>query len=384
MKSENTIITLPVNTQSERSRKVVEARQLAVDELPLGSGDWSVAGVPGLIVRCGKRVKSYRLVRRIAGRLVVRTLGPMSVAEARREAMRQWRDMRPGSSAIPTLAGALESYLQEKPLSPLSAESYRKVIERYLPDLLSRRLDMIAADRAGMRTRIASIGKQRGAATAALVLRVYRAVHNWQRKVHPDLAESPTTACAVPRVKPRDWAMSDDELRKWWGAVKDLSAVRRAWWQTALMTGARAASVTNLRWDDVDFGARVIRFRVTKGDRPYAVPLAARLAEALEAYRDRDWLPNSEGWVFPSPVHSDRPLCQRLHNEGILSPHHLRHTMRTRLAAAGATPDLARVALGHSMGRDVSERYITADKLVEAVRPYVEAVVEAYARIMGL
>ncbi len=57
--------------------------------------------------------------------------------------------------------------------------------------------------------------------------------------------------------------------------------------------------------------------------------------------------------------------------------------MRTRLAEAGATPDLARIALGHSLTQDVSQRYITTSLLIEAVRPLMNAVAERYAAIMG-
>lgn len=65
-----------------------------------------------------------------------------------------------------------------------------------------------------------------------------------------------------------------------------------------------------------------------------------------------------------------------------MPPHGLRHTLRTRLAEVGATPDLARIALGHSMTGDVSSSYITATLLVEAVRPLMNAVAERYAEIM--
>jgi integrase len=227
------------------------------------------------------------------------------------------------------------------------------------------------------------VQRKHGAATAALLIRTYRAIHNWHRKVLPDLDESPTVACETPRVKPRDWALSDEELRAWWARVRELPAVKRVWYLTALMTGARAGSVTALRWEDVDLERRIVRFRVVKGDRPYVIPLADRLAGILSEYREKDWIPNAENWVFPSPLRRGRPLFPQVKTRGIAPPHSLRHTMRTRLAEAGAPPDLARVALGHSLGQNVSERYITASLLTEAVRPLLNAVAEKYAAIFG-
>ncbi len=40
-----------------------------------------------------------------------------------------------------------------------------------------------------------------------------------------------------------------------------------------------------MRWDDIDFGKKTIRFRVTKGDLPYMVPISDTLAALLTAYR---------------------------------------------------------------------------------------------------
>jgi integrase len=371
---------------ARKAKKTVPAKQAAIDSLPYRSGDWVVQGVPGLVVRCGARTKVFRVVRRIGGRQVKRVLGELSLAEARRAAMQVWRDLKPkpaGAAPIPTLREALESYLREKELAPRTAEDYRYTLEKYMPDLLDRRLDVLALDRAWMRARIAALAKQHGAATAALTLRVYRAVHNWARKIHPDLAESPTTACVTPRVRPRDWALADADLRRMGEAMQCLSPVKRAWWMVTLLTGARASSVTSLKWEDIDLEKKMVRFRVVKGNRPYAVPLADRLAEYLREYREVDWLPNRAGWLFPSPANPEQPLWAQVRNVGMPPAHALRHTMRTRLAEAGATPDLARIVLGHSLSQDVSQRYITASLLVEAVRPLVNAVAERYAEVLG-
>jgi integrase len=138
-----------------------------------------------------------------------------------------------------------------------------------------------------------------------------------------------------------------------------------------------------LKWADVDLEKKVVRFRVVKGNRPYSIPLADRLAEHLREYRERDWLPNRAGWLFPSPENPERPLWAQVRNAGLPAAHALRHTMRTRLAEAGATPDLARIVLGHSLSQDVSQRYITPHLLVEAVRPLVNAVAERYAEVLA-
>lgn len=377
----------PVNpVEPQAAKKVVEASQVAIDRLPASSGEWKVKGVLGLLVWCGRNKRTFRLVRRVNKRLVKRTLLARSLAEARREAIRIWKSLTPkppGAQPAPTLGEALEQYLASKPLAARTRDEYVATVRRYLSDWLDRRLDFLAQDRAAFRKRMLEVERKHGRAAAALLIRTYRAIHNWHRKVLPDLPETPTIACETPRVRPRDWALSDDELRAWWARVRELPAVKRVWYLTALMTGARAGSVIALRWDDVDLERKLVRFRVVKGDRPYTVPLADRLVAILSDYRERDWMPNEGNWVFPSPRRAGAPFSEQMKTAGVAPPHRLRHTMRTRLAEAGAPPDLARVALGHSLGQSVSERYITSSLLVEAVRPLMNAVAERYAKVLG-
>jgi hypothetical protein len=59
----------------------------------------------------------------------------------------------------------------------------------------------------------------------------------------------------------------------------------------------------------------------------------------------------------------------------------MRHTMR--LAETGATPDLARIILGHCLTQGLSERCITSQLKLEAVRPVVSRMAERYAELMG-
>ena len=152
---------------------------------------------------------------------------------------------------------------------------------------------------------------------------------------------------------------------------------------TLPLTGARRDSVRKLRWQDVDFAQRVIRFSTAKAGRAYSLPMPDRLAAILERWREQ--CPPDAEWVFESPQKPGQPLAEQVRDDkrGVVSPHHLRHTMRTRLAEAGAIPDLARIALGHSMSGDVSRAYITPALLVEAVRPLMNAVAERYAQILG-
>jgi hypothetical protein len=59
----------------------------------------------------------------------------------------------------------------------------------------------------------------------------------------------------------------------------------------------------------------------------------------------------------------------------------MRHTIR--LAETGAVPDVAPTVLGHRPAQSVSERCVTSQLLVEAVRPVVSRLAECSAELMG-
>jgi integrase len=154
------------------------------------------------------------------------------------------------------------------------------------------------------------------------------------------------------------------------------------WWLAALFTGARKGSIEALKWIDVDLEKKVIHFRVTKGNRPYAVPMSDTLAELFTQYQAAGDVPPSE-WVFPSSVFDGKHIVAvKNTNEGVGPAHRLRHTFRTTLAELGATSDQARLLMGHSMGNDVSRGYITAPLVVESLRVITNAVAERYGEIL--
>lgn len=389
---------VPIRKRSATpATKTVAANQKAVDELPFNCGSWRVEGVPGLYVRCRARVKSFRVERRIRGRLVKANLGPISVKRARALAMKVWSGMKakPAAHEVVTLETAIEAYLAEKDLAPKTAALYKYNAGRYLKEWLGRGLAEIGEDRAGVRRLQRQITKDHGPATANQIVRLLSAVYRWQRKIDPQLPEAPTTAVEVARIPARDWALSADELRAWWKhedkapggkliarGVSTLGAIKRMWWLAALLTGARKGSIEALKWADVDLEKKILFFRVTKGDRPYAVPIADKLVELLSAYRDSGDVPPSE-WVFPGRRDGEHLADVKNDKEGVPPAHRLRHSFRTVLAELGSTTDQARMLMGHSMGGDVSRGYITAPLLVESLRPIVNAVATRYMGILN-
>ncbi len=382
--------------------KVVEANQKAVDALPLNSGTWRVNGVPGLYLRCRARSKSFFIQRRVKGDLVKETLGELSVKRAKEKAMKTWSGMKtkPAAGDVTTLGDAIELYLSDKPLAEKTCDNYRYNRDHYLKEWTNRSLHDIGNDRSGVRALQRYIKKHHGPATSNQVVRLLSAVYRWHRKIDPDLPEPPTTAVEVDKIAARDWAFTPAELASWWyvieekkdgdkierieRGVKTLGTIKRMWWLTALLTGARKGSIEALKWADLNLEKKVIHFRTTKGNRPYSVPMNDTLAKVFAHYRAAGDVPPSE-WVFPSVIFDGKHIVGVKNvREGVGPAHRLRHTFRTTLAELGATTDQARMLMGHSMGGDVSRGYITAPLLVESLRPITNTVGDQYVKILKL
>ena len=377
--------------------KVVECNQKAVDALPFNSGMWRVEGVPGLYVRCRAQSKTFRLERRVDGALVKKTLAADTVKEAKAAAMTAWNLMKPRPSVAGalTLDMAIEQYIQGK--VPQLAEKTQQIArynaERYLDRWKTRTLEDIGDDRIGIRMLQQRVTKEHGKATSNQVMRLIAAVYRWHQETKPDLPEWPRKVAAIHKIEARDWAYSPDELRAWWshpgkkkdekpGGVKTLGAIKRMWWLTALFTGARKGSIESLKWSDIDLEKKIVRFRITKGDRPYSVPMSDTLAALLTIYKKSPDVPPSD-WVFPSPAIDGAHLKDvKNPNEGVGPAHRLRHTFRTTLAELAAAPDQARMLMGHSMGGDVSRGYISMPLVVESLRPVVNRVAAYYTKII--
>jgi integrase len=139
-----------------------------------------------------------------------------------------------------------------------------------------------------------------------------------------------------------------------------------------------------LKWADIDLEKKTIRFRVTKTDRPYGVPIANVLHQVLAAYRDCEIVPPSE-WAFPSNKRPGSHLIDVKNSaEGVAAKYHLRHSFRTTLTGLGVAGDQIRLLMGHALGGDVSSGYITAPLLIEALRPAANQLAVEYLRIIGV
>jgi integrase len=155
------------------------------------------------------------------------------------------------------------------------------------------------------------------------------------------------------------------------------------------MTGLRQGELLGLRWRDVDFPARKLRVvspyvRGEFGDPKSegsgrSVPMADRVAVALQALRKASFYPRDEDLVFCHPE-TGRPLDrsklirrfkQALKRAGVrdITFHELRHTFGTRMAAAGTPLRTLQHWLGHADSKttQIYSHYQPHDQEADAV-----------------
>jgi integrase len=144
----------------------------------------------------------------------------------------------------------------------------------------------------------------------------------------------------------------------------------------AIHTGMRQGELFNLRWDDVDLDAGVLRVRGTKtARRRRTVTLSETALEALKSHLTRQleeidrmgsmWREN--GLVFVTEIGTplnrhnltQRSFMPLLANAGLpqIRFHDLRHTCATLLLGRGVHPKLVQHLLGHASITMTLDRY---------------------------
>lgn len=134
-----------------------------------------------------------------------------------------------------------------------------------------------------------------------------------------------------------------------------------------MATGNRAATICEIRIEDVDFKRKMIHLRHTKSKQYQSVPLSTELAHQLKEYINL-WLRNAEAddYLFPNVsgeamttnavCHSFARYC---HSRGVnqTNIHGLRHSFAEISLDTGRNPFELQKMLGHST-LDMTRRYI--------------------------
>jgi integrase len=223
------------------------------------------------------------------------------------------------------------------------------------------------------------------------VLAAVRKLFNWcvARDI---IAASPCSGVKPPTAeRARDRVLSNDELRLVWQAAAKLGGTFGPLVKLLALTGQRRDEVAQMRWDELDLGARLWTLppaRV-KNNQPHEVPLSAAalsVVESVSRVADSPFVLTNAG---PSPASGYSKGKRRL--DALLPAdmppwrlHDLRRTAASGMARLGINLPVIEKVLNHASGSfagvvGVYQRHSFADEkrhALEAWGNFVAALVE--------
>ena len=316
----------------------------------------------------------------------------MTVAEARVQARQVLAGMSKGRDPAVarqakrqrsrTLQAMLDEYIEVRSVKATTAEKYRAVTRRALPDWLDKPIAEISPAMA--RLRYEEIAK-RSVSEANSAMRVLRAVSRRAMVVLPDRADGSPAMKTVPTVSLRgEWRVLDrrtnvlepHEIGPWLRGLRGLQSdhSRRAL-LILLLTGLRLNEALQLDWRDVEEDRRRLAIPDSKPGA-FVKVIGPRLAGMLAEWRAG----RAQGPLFP--VKDVRAALKQIEKMGgrAIIPHDLRRTFASFGEPAGAPMTALKVLMSHSTRGDVTTGYVRvgeADLLHWAER--IEAAILATA-----
>jgi integrase len=356
----------------------------------------------GLLASGVTTAKTYIVQRRTpegkTRRLTVGAVGEFDrVEDARRKAgelllgLREGKDpkaeRRRAAARERSLRAWFEHFLTfNKDLRPRSIDEYRRSARRHLDPWLDRPLRDITREM--VEERHSAIGSSSGPGAADAAMRTLRVVWNHALDRDEELPANPVRVLRRKgwfRVAPRTRSVLLEDLQRFYAANDELSNRTAADFnKLILFTGFRRREAAALRWDEVDFAARVIRLPQVraKGKRKLDLPMSTIVRDLLIARRA---IGNDGGWVFGADSasgHFEEPkfALQRIAKAtGIqVSSHDLRRTFITVAEASDISLLSLKALVNHALGNDVTEGYVqmTVERLREPAQRVCDRMIE--------
>ena len=269
----------------------------------------------------------------------------------------------------PLRKGMMEE-LQLRNLSPITADTYLHVVERF-----ARHFDQSPAKLGLEQVReylLYLLREKKALAGTVMSNRsalkfLYKAV--LKQKWFDEVIACPKRRPTLPGI------VSPDEVTR----ILDHTTNLKHWTIIATLyaTGLRANELRHLKVSDIDGKRMVIHVRQGKGGIPRDIALSPVLRERLRVYfrwrRPTDWL-------FPSKLHTNQPLdlgsirklCRnagkRAGIPGRVYPHLFRHACATHMLDNGADLRTIQVLLGHTDIRTTAKYLRVSLQRLQAIR----------------
>jgi integrase len=340
---------------------------------------WHDAELPGLQLRVqSSGARSYTFRYRLGGRgslqrRLTLNAGKISLGAARREIRRRLGEVATGGDPVgerrrdrALLGAALDHY--ETHLAR------RQVVKRgEVLSLLRRELerpfgnvDLVSLDRQRLAERIAMV-ESSGRPGAARELKVRATVFFGWAVGEGLIPSNPLAGWRRPRATRAERlalvgrALEDRELKAFWRAASAAPWPFGDYLKTLLLTGQRRTETALMRWADIDLEASVwtIPAMNSKSGRKHVVPLPPAVLKIILA-TGRTTSPlvfPGRGGALMSGWGKRLTLVREAAGLAHWTPHDLRRTFRSGLAALGVDYAVRELMLNHAVGDDLDQRY---------------------------
>ena len=311
-------------------------------------------------------VRAFYVVKRMGGTMVWLKLGTfpdMTCEQARKEADKVLGEFAKGENPAAvkravkkelTFGEAFNDFLARKrkrdgsPISDKTKKDYKDLLRLYLDGIEGKRLSVIE------RNEIKAIHARttkKSAAQADRVVAVVSAVFTFMLAHEQFAGQNPATRIQKNPAPSRDRFLQADELTPFFKALSEsTNEIMRDFFLLALLTGARRANVSEMRWGDIDLEVGVWRIAKTKNGTPQSVTLSPEAVKVLESREA-----GGGEYVFPGDgktghiVEPKKAWATLLKAAGIgnLRIHDLRRTLGSWQARTGASLPIIGKSLNH-------------------------------------
>lgn len=344
--------------------------------------------------------KTYIVQHDVAGKSRRVTIAPTAVLDldqARERAKLVLADFYKGvdpkakPAEAATLRQTLEAYLAaRKTLSQGSVREYKRNVEMRLAPWLDLPLRDITPEMVEVRHRAipAEVPKRYSGTTAAnLAMKTFSLLWNFAAERDPTLPRNP-----VLRLR-RQWYptqrrtrhLKQEDMATFYAALCRLeSPIARDWLLLMLHTGLRKHESAALRWEHVDFGAKIISVppSLTKNKQQLDLPMTTYVEHLLRARRAL----GNAGFIFPGngqtghiteAKHAFQQIAKLC--DIVISAHDLRRTYITIAESCDISYAALKQLVNHSMRSDVTAGYIQLT--IERLRVPAQLVCDKLVRL---
>lgn len=325
--------------------------------------------VPKLALRMTHTgVRAFYVIKRAGGSMAWIKLGvfpDMTVEQARKEAGMVLGEFAHGANpaavkraikAELTFSEAFDQFLVGKrkrdgtKLSDKTKRDYQDLLRLHMDAIKSKKLS--AVERSEVKAIHARVTKK-SPAQADKAVAMISAVFTYMLDLEHFKGVNPASRIQKNPTVERDRFLQPDELARFFGALAQIpSDTMRDFFLIALLTGARRANVSSMRWSDIDIESGVWHLSKTKNGTPQNVTLSPEAVPILKARAEKAGVSQ---YVFPGegktghlvePKKAWASLLRLAEIEN-LRIHDLRRTLASWQARTGASMLIIGKSLNH-------------------------------------